>query len=95
MTDLIDLLILQRRQTYVKLHFPHNVSLKKKLNGNLNGHAHRILFPLTTYHLAKQSSHSYTVLLLFNCCTLINKHCYVIRSLILHSGMWAGTYDAG
>lgn len=71
------------------------------MNGNLNGHAQGIIFPHTTYHLAKQSAMvTQFVLLLFNCCTFINKHCYVIRSLILHSGMWAGilasqTYDAG
>lgn len=33
----------------MKLRFPHNVPLKKKkMNGNLNGHAHGITSPLTT-----------------------------------------------
>lgn len=41
------------------------------------------------YHLAKQSAMVIEfVLLLFNCCTFISKHHYIIRGLILHSGMW-------
>lgn len=59
MTALIDLLILQSRQIYMKLRFPHNVPLKKKWMETLMDML--MESPLLSLPPCKAVSHSYTV----------------------------------